>query len=137
MPSWTRSRSEKPKAKYGEKDSKLHTQALIGNEYALENNAQPVKNTQDGLTHTPFRRNRRFRDSVVSFSAVNESSGVDDSMRLDVPRAQERSTKNNRFSLLKFRHASDSQLSKTAKEHAEQTPPIPNRKQDVIPALFD
>jgi hypothetical protein len=69
---------------------------------------------------------RRIRDSVVSLSAVRDQPTFDTAASppiqdtLPVP-------KNRRFSMLKFRHASDSQLSKTAKEHAEAAaaPPIP------------
>lgn len=82
---------------------------------------------QDLLTHVSSRRNRRLRDSVVSFSAVHDSFGSKDKglSNWEVPEEAERPLKSKRFSLLKFRHASDSQLSKTAKEHGEQTPPVP------------
>ena len=64
---------------------------------------------------------------MVSLSAVNDSMRAErtTAAHLDVPEVPERPAKTNRFSLLKFRHASDSQLSKTAKEHAENTPPLP------------
>lgn len=48
--------------------------------------------------------------------------------RLSTPTVQERNPR-QRFSMLKFRHASDSQLSKTAKEHAlARAPPVPASK---------
>ena len=72
------------------------------------------------------RRSRRIRDSVVSLSAVNDvPTSFDRSPPvLELPETQERPPKQHRFSLMKFRHASDSQLSKTAKDH-EQAPPLP------------
>lgn len=41
------------------------------------------------------------------------------------PPASPRPSQNRRFSMLRFRHASDSQLSTTAKEHARDAPPVP------------
>jgi len=46
---------------------------------------------------------------------------------LAVPGAQlQQAGRQNRFSLLRFRHASDSQLNRTAKEQAMATPPLPS-----------
>ena len=69
---------------------------------------------------------RRIRDSVVSLSAINDPPVFDEA---ESPPIQERPPKHHRFSILRFRHASDSQLSKTAKEQADSgTPPMPSRK---------
>lgn len=40
---------------------------------------------------------------------------------------EEESSKNRRFSVLRFRNASDSQLSLRAKQQAERPPPVPRR----------
>jgi len=69
---------------------------------------------------------RRIRDSVVSLSAVRDRGNSLLFDRAESPPTQERPSKQHRFSMLKFRHASDSQLSKTAKEQADAvTPPMP------------
>lgn len=46
------------------------------------------------------------------------------------PPVQEESSKHRRFSMLKFRHASDSQLATKARHHADASPvpPVPKRK---------
>ena len=121
MPSWTRSRSERPKEKASEKS--LHHRTNL--EQTGQQNEQ--EDIQPSLMRIPTRRNRRLRDSVVSLSAVNEALRPETALstHLQVPESPERPVKSNRFSLLRSRHASDSQLSKTAREHAENTPPIP------------
>ena len=127
MPPWTRNRSEKLK----EKASKQDLQVQTATEHAQQDGQQHVSKLQEdaqgSALQAPSRRNRRLRDSVVSLSAVNDSMKAERiaAAHLEVPEIPERPVKSNRFSLLKFRHASDSQLSKTAKEHAENTPPIP------------
>lgn len=47
--------------------------------------------------------------------------------RPDTPPIQEETSKHKRFSVLRFRNASDSQLSLKAKQQAEQPPPVPRR----------
>ena len=79
---------------------------------------QPMSPNRESLQRA------RLHDSVVSLSAVNEPPGVD---RPSSPPIQERTPKHQRFSILRFRHASDSQLAKTAKEHAAAVvPPMPS-----------
>lgn len=65
--------------------------------------------------------------------------------RLGTPPIQEESSKHRRFSMLRFRHASDSQLSSKSRLQAqnasipEDVPPIPHRKYfpfDVFPQTF-
>ena len=54
------------------------------------------------------------------------------------PPAHEETPKHRRFSVLRFRNASDSQLSLRAKQHAERPPPVPRRvfpRVAVAPAL--
>ncbi|KAL9117676.1 MAG: hypothetical protein Q9187_005784 [Circinaria calcarea] len=79
---------------------------------------QPMSPTRES-----FQR-ARLHDSVVSLTAVNEPPVVHRSLS---PPVQERTSKHQRFSILRFRHASDSQLAKTAKEHAVAVvPPMPS-----------
>lgn len=47
--------------------------------------------------------------------------------RPDSPPIQEETNKHRRFSVLRFRNASDSQLSLRAKQQSEKPPPIPRR----------
>lgn len=48
--------------------------------------------------------------------------------RPDTPPVQEETNRHKRFSVLRFRNASDSQLSLRAKQQAEKPPPVPRRK---------
>lgn len=84
---------------------------------------QPMSPTRESLQRA------RLHDSVVSLSAVNEPPVAHRSLS---PPVQERTLKHQRFSILRFRHASDSQLAKTAKEHAAVVvPPMPSSKYPV------
>ena len=66
-------------------------------------------------------------DDAAALSTV--LSGTEDSdVRPASPPIQDETSKHQRFSVLRFRNASDSQLSLRAKQHAEQPPPIPRRK---------
>lgn len=64
----------------------------------------------------------KLRDSVVSLSAVSDRPALE-----ALPSSDEllKPPKQRRFSLLRFRNASDSQLSRTAKEQASKRPCIP------------
>jgi hypothetical protein len=55
--------------------------------------------------------------------------------RPDSPPVQEQTTKHRRFSTLRFRNFSDSQLSLRSKQQSEVTPPLPPRTFPSIPAL--
>jgi hypothetical protein len=93
----------------------------------------PTPTPENGSTATSApaptkRRNHRTRDSVVSLSAVQDSSTKSEANPprvplLELPEAETGTSRPQRFSLLRFRHASDSQLSKTAQEHAFSPPP--------------
>ncbi|KAK4065323.1 hypothetical protein Trihar35433_7443 [Trichoderma harzianum] len=48
--------------------------------------------------------------------------------RPTTPPVQQQSNKHRRFSVLRFRNASDSQLSLRVKQAAEKPPPVPRRK---------
>lgn len=127
MPSWTRSNSEKR----SENDLRRRTMFnYVQPEPPSSPSAESIEgqaaSIQESLQESP-RRNRRIRDSVVSLSAIKgpTNSFAQSPPLLEVPEVQGKPNKHHRFSLLKFRHASDSHLSKTAREHAEETPPIP------------
>ena len=65
-----------------------------------------------------------MRGSVASLDTVNVAPAVE--MAASSP-SQFKTPRHHRFSMLKFRHASDSQLAKTAREHERSNaPPIPS-----------
>lgn len=53
--------------------------------------------------------------------------------RSQSPPVQEQTPKHHRFSMLRFRHASDSQLSTRARLQAQAAPPVPHRECSVYP----
>ncbi|MCJ1282257.1 hypothetical protein MMC26_001580 [Xylographa opegraphella] len=113
---WNRSRLEKPSEKDLRRRSALDPLPPIVPFSAIDYGFQ----TQ---SKRPSDTPRRFRDSVVSLSAVNDGSSGE---RAGSPPVPARTPKHRPFSMLKFRHASDSQLSKTAKEQASsEAPPVP------------
>jgi hypothetical protein len=67
--------------------------------------------------------------SNASMPAINEPS-EEPANRSVSPPVQEESSKHRRFSMLKFRHASDSQLSTRARQQADASPvpPLPKRR---------
>jgi hypothetical protein len=64
----------------------------------------------------------------ITRTSGDAGSGLDE--RSVSPPVQEESSKHRRFSMLKFRHASDSQLATRARLHAQDNaaPPLPRRK---------
>lgn len=62
----------------------------------------------------------------VSQQSTRESPATSPS-RPESPPIQEENSKHRRFSVLRFRNASDSQLSVRAKQQAEKPPPVPRR----------
>lgn len=63
---------------------------------------------------------------LITRTSVDDGSGLEE--RAVSPPVQEETPKHHRFSMLKFRHASDSQLSTRARLQAQTAPPIPHRK---------
>jgi hypothetical protein len=55
--------------------------------------------------------------------------------RPSTPPVQQQSNKHRRFSVLRFRNASDSQLSLRVKQAAEKPPPVPRRNEARPPIL--
>jgi hypothetical protein len=138
MPSWNKRRLDRQ----SEKDLKGKTVLGldVGNDSANHEekpNGNSTENIFRATTPTSPRRNRRTRDSVVSLSAVKDAPTQFDRSNAPLPSIElpppeeSRPPRQNRFSLMKFRHASDSQLSKTAKEHADQAPPVPGKSLDT------
>lgn len=97
------------------------TPATLGNPARLPPSTPPF----DGR-HSSAGENTR---GVVSIDSEYFS-------RPDSPPIQEQTPKHRRFSLLRFRNASDPQLAARARQHAqadaEAIPPMPNRKLDPV-----
>lgn len=55
--------------------------------------------------------------------------------RPNTPPVQEETSRHKRFSVLRFRNASDSQLSLRAKQQAEKPPPVPRREHTHVPYI--
>ena len=94
----------------------------------------PPLSASDGAsstTTTPRRRNHRIRDSVVSLGSVRDPPPALDQLAtagvplLELP--EEAPQRPHRFSLMRFRHASDSQLNKTAQTQSS-APPVPGKR---------
>ncbi|KAF7558957.1 hypothetical protein G7046_g5199 [Stylonectria norvegica] len=76
----------------------------------------------------PLSREPSYREPP---SHREPSSRKSTSNRPDSPPVQEETARHRRFSVLRFRNASDSQLSIRAKQHAEKPPPLP-RPPEII-----
>lgn len=85
-----------------------------------DDNGQPISSER---THesTISTSNTRINSRPASRPASRSDT------RPDTPPTQEENSRHRRFSVLRFRNASDSQLSIRAKQHAEKPPPIPRR----------
>lgn len=66
-------------------------------------------------------------DDDAAASARSSRGNDHGGSRPPTPPIQEETSKHRRFSVLRFRNASDSQLSLRAKQQAEQPPPLPRR----------
>lgn len=67
------------------------------------------------------------RESVVSLDRHHRREARQERQETDMLAVPDNLSRggSKRFSLMRFRHASDSQLNQTAKEHAEAAPPLP------------
>jgi len=77
-------------------------------------------------------------DSALPTLSITRTSGdnnAEGGARSTSPPVQEQTPKHHRFSMLKFRHASDSQLATRARLHAQNDsqPPLPRRRFRVFP----
>ena len=116
---WPRTRPNK----VIEDDSRRHT-VFNPTDYTMDNDSLSLNRFDPGISDTQVPI--PIRNSIASLSAVNERPLIGRGMS---PPMQEKSPKHQRFSMLRLRHASDSQLAKTAKEQAASVvPPVPARK---------
>ncbi|KAF4996475.1 hypothetical protein FGRMN_4472 [Fusarium graminum] len=95
---------------------------------------QPEHNDNQGadVPSREFTRDSttsRFEDQPDSLPESRPEGSPES--RPDTPPIQEENSKHHRFSVLRFRNASDSQLSLRAKQQSEQTPPVP-RPPEII-----
>lgn len=112
---WTRLRANKPSAGL-RRHSTINPSEVIHDDYLPPDGGS----SQLELTSTvgPSPRNRH---SVMALDGVENTLEKTCS-----PPVQEQTLKHQRFSILRFKHASDSRLSATAKEHANMdAPPMP------------
>ena len=77
-------------------------------------------------------------DSALPTLSITRTSGdnnAEGGARSTSPPVQEQTPKHHRFSMLKFRHASDSQLATRARLHAQNDsqPPLPRRRFRMFP----
>jgi hypothetical protein len=115
MPPWPRTRSGDPNDR--EKASRRHSV------FDIESFGPQVSVSDARNIKRPFSQGsalRRVRDSVLSLSAVDDAPIRAEERPLDRegPEPEPRSARPHRFSLLRRRYASDSQLSRTADEHS-------------------
>ncbi|KUJ19128.1 uncharacterized protein LY89DRAFT_612630 [Mollisia scopiformis] len=109
--------------------------------YAADSNNQPRGPPLDGRASEQIPRRPSAAEFLSPSSAADEpaparmSAEADEGLqRSTSPPVQEESQKHRRFSMLKFRHASDSQLSTRARLHAQtqaDAPPLP-RPPEII-----
>ncbi|GKT48836.1 protein transport protein SEC73 [Colletotrichum spaethianum] len=83
-----------------------------------------IREPQSTLLAVPVQLDGDAEESV-------EQNPDDPDARPDTPPIQEETPKHRRFSILRFRNASDSQLSLRAKQQAEKPPPVP-RPPEII-----
>ena len=98
----------------------------------FRSNAQPPQ-TSSSTDDLQAESNRKFKVAQTPDNPASGDETVDEDREAAdnepgspvSPPIQRMTSSHNRFSKLKFRHASDSQLSVKAKRQAEQTPPMP------------
>lgn len=103
-----------------------------------ESELQPQRMSQSVVQETqvdgspPPPPAQRQDSDMESTSHDLQSRASSASQRPDATSSQEEANRHKRFSLLRFRNASDSQLSLRAKQQAEKPPPVPRR---MLPPL--
>ena len=98
---------------------------------------QELRNSHDGAMDSVnnVRSASPLRNSIDPAGAANDASFGERPVSPPLPSARQQ-----RFSILKFRHASDSQLSRTAKEQAQAAaspPPMPDGKSTSCVMVMD
>lgn len=121
---WSRLRVARPS------DTVLRRHSTLDPANINNDGAQEMSKSHDGpmdsLSHVRSASPSPLRNSIDPAGAANDASFGERPPSPPLPNARQQ-----RFSILKFRHASDSQLSRTAKEQAQAAsspPPIPNGK---------
>lgn len=97
-----------------------NTSTAIVNEPSAEVDARPHAEASEASS-TPNSELPKSHSPTASA----HRQGSDPHPRPESPPTQEQSQKHRRFSTLRFRNASDSQLSLRFKQQAEDTPPVP------------
>ncbi|EXF83442.1 Sec7 domain-containing protein [Colletotrichum fioriniae PJ7] len=92
---------------------------------------QPRPSVSISIQEPPSTSLALPRPSDDDDGALNPPNPNDLGARPDTPPIQEETPKHRRFSILRFRNASDSQLSVRAKQQAEKPPPVP-RPPEII-----
>ncbi|CAM1510270.1 Fc.00g006050.m01.CDS01 [Cosmosporella sp. VM-42] len=95
------------------------------------NDAPPPLPTQPELADDDGEAISHERTRESTISRPDTRPGSRPSSRPDTPPIQEENARHRRFSVLRFRNASDSQLSLRAKQQAEKPPPVP-RPPEII-----
>lgn len=103
--------------------------------YSTVDQSQPERSNEhvrNNLQDSRSDAQPAVEPSHPNYSSIELADAVDgagDSQGSSSPAVQDQPLKPRRFSRLKFRHASDSQLSRTAKDQASMAPPpMPIRK---------
>ena len=130
---WSRLRVSRPS------DTALRRHSTLDPANIGSRGSQDMRNSHDGamdsLNNLRSASPSPLRNSIDPARAANDASFGERPPSPPLPNARQQ-----RFSILKFRHASDSQLSRTAKEHAQAAiapPPMPNGKHlSLIHMLF-
>ncbi|KAK0392137.1 hypothetical protein NLU13_1635 [Sarocladium strictum] len=122
-----------------ESDMRRHTQLEPdSNPAQVNSDPAPSQPSQPHDTHSTTKPDEPIEnrdppsvhdDDDQSSQQESRASTVN---RPRTPNAHDESFKHRRFSLLRFRNASDSQLSVRAKQQAEKPPPVPIRPPEII-----
>jgi hypothetical protein len=89
----------------------------------LDNVSNVKQNLPEEMSSVPLPSQH-----AAKHQSGEDQDGMDDpSQRPPSPPIQDETAKHRRFSVLRFRNASDSQLSLRAKQQAERLPPVPRR----------
>ena len=125
---WSRLRVTRPS------DTALHRHSTLDPANIQSAGSQEMRISHDGtmesLKNVRSASPSPLRNSIDPAGAANDASFGERPPSPPLPNARQQ-----RFSILKFRHASDSQLSRTAKEQAQAAispPPMPNGKHALL-----
>ena len=132
---WSRLRVSRPS------DTALRRHSTLDPAHIHNAGSQEMRNSHDGAMDS-LNRVRSASPSPLRNSIDPAGAATDASFGERPPRPPSPPLPNprqQRFSILRFRHASDSQLSRTAKEQAQAAispPPMPNGKHASLICMF-